>query len=208
MKSSELLSQRSALVAQARQLHDQIKSESRKPSADEKTQLDKFLSDADNLKAEAEEALRSEKLEGVEAELRHVPSRKSAPLPGTLFGPTNDRDRKEALRSWALGDKNNADASYRAAQCGIDLHNPRLSLRALAKGSGSTGGYTVSTGFQNEINKALKWFANVRDFVRVVPTDSGNDLQWPTVTDVANSGATVAEAGAPATTPYNMSSMS
>ena len=199
MKSSELLQQRAAIVATARQLHDKIKSEDRKASDDEASELEKLLADADKLKADADDAARSERLEHVEADVRHVNTRRTIPAAPKLDLIT-DQDRRAALRSWCLAEtdhaERSADALYRAANCGIDLGSRVLSVRALSKGTNSAGGYDVPVGFASEIEKKLKWYCPIRSIVRTISTDSGIDLQWPVVDDTANAASIVSEAGA------------
>jgi len=65
--------------------------------------------------------------------------------------------------------------------------------RAQSVGTGSAGGFVVSTGFQAELARALKDFGGVREVARVLPTSSGNDIEWPAVDDTGNTGALLAE---------------
>lgn len=67
-----------------------------------------------------------------------------------------------------------------------------LEYRALDPGTDSAGGYVVPQLFRNEIQKKMKAFGGVRDAARVITTDSGQNLEWPTFDGTAQVGAIVA----------------
>lgn len=60
-------------------------------------------------------------------------------------------------------------------------------------GSGGAGGYTVPPQFRNDLIEQIKFFAAMRQYAQVITTDTGANLQWPTVDDTANEGAILAE---------------
>lgn len=66
-------------------------------------------------------------------------------------------------------------------------------LRAQGAGTGSAGGYLVPQGFRAKIAEALKMTGGVRAVADYVPTDSGEDLPFPTNNDTGNAGAILAE---------------
>lgn len=66
-------------------------------------------------------------------------------------------------------------------------------IRAQSSGTGSEGGFTVPEGFSNELETALKRFGGMRQAARVISTDSGNDLPWPTNDDTGNVGEILGE---------------
>ncbi|MGE4297030.1 MAG: phage major capsid protein [Desulfovibrionaceae bacterium] len=55
------------------------------------------------------------------------------------------------------------------------------------------GGYLIPTGFHNMLTEALLAFGGVRSVATMLPTDGGNPLPMPTVNDMGNKGARVAE---------------
>lgn len=65
--------------------------------------------------------------------------------------------------------------------------------RAQGVGTSSAGGYLVPQGYQAEIIKTMKDFGAVMSVARVLETESGNALPWPTVDDTSNVGALLAE---------------
>lgn len=75
---------------------------------------------------------------------------------------------------------NNSNPNFRAAQQST---------------TAGAGGYTIPTGFSNEIAVAEKYYSVVANIARVVRTSTGNDLAWPKVNDTAVSAYLLAEAG-------------
>lgn len=206
MKSAELRNQRAALVAEARKIVDKAEAEKREMHDEERASVDAKMADVDNLAQEIAKAERSEKLETVEAELRVAQPRKTAPsIPSISHRQEiTQEDRNYALRSWGLagskGADNSQDCAIRTANAGVNLNSNTLELRALSVGTTTAGGYTVPTTLSTAIEKALKYYSDVRQFCKVITTATGNELDWPTVTDVANQAAILAEAGGANTT--------
>ena len=202
MNSNEIRNNRATLIAQARSLVSKAEAEKRDLSGEENEQWNKMMSDVDTMAAQIEKAERAEKLENLEAELRHTSGRKTSPSAPTSVSFT-PADRKQAIRNWALAgtDKANvsSDAQYRAAELGINLNSRSLSVRALAAGSSSTGGATVPSGLSSEIEEKLKYYCPLRNYARVLTTDTGASLDWPRVSDIANSCTIVSEGGSIAT---------
>lgn len=56
--------------------------------------------------------------------------------------------------------------------------------------SDTAGGYTIPEGFLPEITRSMALWGPMLDpgVTRIVETDSGNDLPWPTVDDTSNEG--------------------
>jgi HK97 family phage major capsid protein len=66
-------------------------------------------------------------------------------------------------------------------------------LRALGVGTGSAGGYTVPPAFRDKLVETMKTFGGMLNVAEIINTDSGANLQWPTLDDTANVGAILAE---------------
>lgn len=60
-------------------------------------------------------------------------------------------------------------------------------------GSGAAGGYTVAPGFMRDLLVAQKAFGGMRAAARIITTDTGVDMAWPTMDDTANVATIVAE---------------
>lgn len=56
----------------------------------------------------------------------------------------------------------------------------------------SGGGYTVPEGFMAELEVALLQFGGPLNIARILRTDSGNPLPWPSLDDTSNSGEDLA----------------
>jgi len=70
----------------------------------------------------------------------------------------------------------------------------RTNVQTRAQGLTTTaGGYTVPEGFMAEINKFLSYFGGMLDAARVIRTDSGADIPWPSNDDTANTGRLLTE---------------
>lgn len=195
MTSVELRQERAKLVADARKLIDNAEAESRSLSAEEQETWDRLMADADKLKEKIDAEERKEYQALVEQELT-TSKRKVAP-----FKPESriEGSFSDALRSWFLHgtkySRSTATELDNAAQWGVNLYSPSLSLnlRALTKGTNADGGFTVPTGFVNELNVQLKYYAPFRNFVRVITTENGIDLPWPKVDDTGNKAVIIGE---------------
>lgn len=88
-----------------------------------------------------------------------------------------------AFRSWVLHGRD-----------GVDAHHRRLlEERALGVGTGAAGGFTVPQEFLRDLIVRMKAFGAVRRVARVVSTDSGADMPFPSMDDTANVGRILAE---------------
>lgn len=70
-------------------------------------------------------------------------------------------------------------------------------LRAQGEGTGSAGGFFVPPGFRQKLVERMVAFGGLANEAETITTDSGNPLEWPTLDDTSNTGAIVAESGAP-----------
>lgn len=78
------------------------------------------------------------------------------------------------------------------------LHGKSENLPKEVRAQTSTttaGGYTIPQGFQAEIDKQLQAYGGIRSISRILKTAKGENIAWPTVNDVANTGRQEAENG-------------
>ena len=195
MRSQELREQRAKIVANARVIIDGA--DGRELTPEEQAQVDAMFAEADAVEVEVEAASRKEKMEALEADVRaygQSQGRKTGPNATRSDGIYGERDRKAALRSWALYGTEHADASGHvrnaAEHYGINLGSRTLNIssmskRALVKGTASAGGALVPTDLQAEIIKRSEALSVMRQLARVITTDGGNPMEWPTVDDTA-----------------------
>jgi len=89
----------------------------------------------------------------------------------------------DAFRSWALGGPNKLTPEQRMV----------LETRSPQSTSVAAGGYTIAQEFSGELENALKAWGGVRQAARIMPTDTGALMPWPTVNDTSNKGRLLAE---------------
>ena len=65
--------------------------------------------------------------------------------------------------------------------------------RAQSVGTDSAGGYLVSDGFVPELERRMLAFNGPRQVARVIRTNSGNQIEMPSLDDTGNDGADIAE---------------
>jgi len=201
-KSIELKKQHEALLAQAKQFRAKAAAEVEEgePLApDAREQFEQMMGDAEKCRVKAQHAQDEERLEMAEAEIRQSAGRKVGRT-AVVSTPHEVRqsDAKAAFRSWIFAETDVADQSpdtaVRAAHAGCNLNSKNLELRALSVATPSAGGYTVPILLSQEIDKALKYYANFRTFCRVVTTAGGGEWDYPQVTDVSNLATVKSEA--------------
>lgn len=72
-----------------------------------------------------------------------------------------------------------------------DIGITRAAQQSTSDGS---GGYTIPTGFQAELEKAMLAFGGMLEASRIWRTNSGNVIDWPKVNDTANRAYLINEA--------------
>jgi HK97 family phage major capsid protein len=66
-------------------------------------------------------------------------------------------------------------------------------VRAAQTSTTTGGGYTIPTGFRAEIEIAELDFSGVKQVCTIIPTESGNPLDWPNSDDTAKTGKILSE---------------
>ncbi len=124
--------------------------------------------------------------------------REGAPviIPGN-GGGASEEDRaleRRAFDSWLRQRPEMWDEEVRTAiQARIAALPPEI--RALGL-TGAAGGFTVPQAFMTELERAMKSYSGILQACRVVPTQGGATMPWPTVNDTGNIGALLAEGSA------------
>ncbi|MGH3496312.1 MAG: phage major capsid protein [Nocardioidaceae bacterium] len=156
-------------------------------SGDEQRTYEAALDDVERFSAAIETEERAERIGKVMA----VPEDR-APVPSETAeesetGGAYDRAFGTYLRVGMAG----CDSEERALLApGADNSKE---VRALAGGSGSTGGYLIPTTTLNKMTETMKAYGGLLGFANVIDTASGNVLQWPTNNDTSNVGAILAD---------------
>lgn len=78
----------------------------------------------------------------------------------------------------------------------VNAEFKRLGITRAAQQSTTdgSGGYTIPTGFQAELEKAMKEFGGMLEASRIWRTTSGNVVDWPKINDTANRAYLLGEA--------------
>lgn len=186
--ATKLREERANLWEQMQQLL--AETEERGMSAEQQQNYDRMEGEMRRLSADVEARDRAEELE------RRMAA--PQPLPEGAIPPAGGRDDDKQRRYRAAFNRwltsrhglNSLNSAERDALVGgfVDLES-----RALGVGTGSAGGYTVPQAFLDEIVRRMKAFGAVQRVARVVNTDSGADMPFPTLDDTANVGRLLAE---------------
>lgn len=190
MTIAEIRAKQAELVAQARARLDEIKDDTTAERAAElESQHDAAMAEHDKLEARAE---REERLAKA----------KEALETGDDRAPRGE-DRSQTPGVETRGDSEIYSDAFRAflqrGREGLSKEErsvlAKTEARAQAVGTGSAGGYLVPQGFMAELVKSLKAWGPMLDpgVGRVLTTDSGNSIPWPTMNDTSNEGALIAE---------------
>lgn len=105
----------------------------------------------------------------------------------------NRENRNSAVKLFLLGGMSNLNEEQRklanqaAARFNGGVQN------AMSTGTGSEGGYTTQNEFGNTLLEALKAFGGIRQVATVIPTETGQPLDWPTTDATSETGEIVGE---------------
>jgi HK97 family phage major capsid protein len=185
MTTKALREQRAKLVEDAGAILTKAKTDKRDMTGEERSQWEKLHADADKLLKDIET---EERQEAANASVNRAIESRAAR--GELQ-PSNDPaevaqiERRAFLDYCANGingmsDENRAIMQKRRRELGPD------EKRAAQTITTTGGGYTIPTGFVAQLEKSLLAFSNMRQVCRVLRTDGGNPLQFPTVNDTTN----------------------
>lgn len=216
----ELRDRRVKAIEDARAIYAQADKEKREATPEEVTRFDKFMAEADSLKADID---RRERLATEEKALAETTGR---PTPNPVGTTTVDyavraRQRDLALRAWAKAPIEGqtdqlgrlvqiSDEERAAAQAvGVRLDRNTLNYRlfdnaprsqreieeraALGIGSAGIGLNTVPDEGMRALETALLAFGGMRQVASVIRTATGAALPIPTSNDTGNVGARLAE---------------
>lgn len=200
----EMRERRAKVVAQARDLRDQITDDTDDARrAELEQQFDRAMAEADDLRARID---REQRLFDAEQDLRGVPGL-AGERPGVIPAQ-GETDADAARRAAAYDDAFLAYLRYgsgglqpeqmQVLREGRQAMTPEMlaalpaNLRAQST-SNSAGGYSIPTDTRSELIRSMEDYGGVRPLARVLTTASGNQIDWPTVNDTSNKAAIVSE---------------
>ena len=174
----ELRQERRSLVQKMRDLVDFAEAEKRDLTPLELEHWDKVERDEKVLTERIERAERLDALSKVDVPEPRGLSRESASV------ARDPEFREKAFSKWLRSGVNNLDVEERAALG---------EQRALAVGTDSAGGYTVSKIFDTTLRTNMLAYGSIMNVVTRLPTETGAQLLIPTSDDTSNVGAILAE---------------
>lgn len=180
-----LRAKRAKIITDAREL---ISAET--VGAEDSARFDAMMAEADGLMAQIE---RVERASALEAELAEDRLRvRTETRVSVEEQAENSAREKRLLAAWMTGRTADLSDEDRAAIAKRAAADPRFQ-NAASVGTTTAGGYTVAPDFMRELLIAQKAFGGMRGAARVISTDTGVDLPWPTMDDTANVATIVAE---------------
>lgn len=201
------------LRAKRAKLHEQGKAilegaKDRELTAEERAAFDKVSTDMDAMKADIDRVEKWEaegrELEASKAETREVTERAKPGSPEERLVQKN-----EATSRWLSGGdltpEQRALIGVRAGEGGrqeitLHLRTPyeRVRDRYLAEQRAAqtvtttAGGYLIPRGFSDMLEVSMLAYGGVEKVADIFETETGNTLDWPTITDSANTGRLLA----------------
>ena len=183
MNLLHLKERRANVWSQMTSILDTAEAEARELTVEERTAYDAAEKDLDDLTADIDRVERHANRPALEERSRET----STPEHRNEDDPTVQY--RQAFEQYVTRGMLTLTAEDRA------LLAQHLDAETRAQGVGTTtaGGYLVPEGYSGEILRVMKDFGAVMSVARVLTTDSGNALPWPTVDDTAQVGALLAE---------------
>ena len=187
-RSTELRQERSALYDQAQAL---IPASGQQWTSENRTKFDAMMTDID-AKADID---RLEKAEALETEMRSAlpvsPSARAA-----SYSENGSEVDLKVVEAQQKRYRKAFDSYLRRGMGSISQEDLNI-LRSQGQSAeyrdqdptnGPGGGFVVPTGFQNELEIALKQYGGVRQACRTITTATGAPLPWPTTNDAGVMG--------------------
>lgn len=187
MRINELRQKRGQHVAAMQAIVDKAGAEARALTAEERQEWDRLDAAQEDLKAQIGREERMLELG------REIAAKAGTPVTGPdgrqSTALEEEQRHQAALTAWARGGVEGLDAEQRSF-----LASRRAPAEARAQSTSNTaGGYTVPQSFSGELERAMKDFSGVMQACRIMPTDSGATLPWPTLNDTAQLGEQLGE---------------
>lgn len=194
LKIQELKQERANLWTEARKILDKADTEKRAMTADETTNYENLDKKIDDLTADIQRREKEFERERAFAET-HVPEHREDGSKSEKRAVDKEEYRSaymNYIRYGVSGLTQEERALITPQKVNLDSE-----MRALSAVTGAAGGYTVPTGFYNQLVEAKKTFGGMRTSgATILITASGNSIPIPTADDTGNMGELVPESGA------------
>ena len=189
-RSLELRQERSALYDEAQKL---VPGTGQKWASENRTKFDAMMLDMDTMKADID---RLEKSESVSDELRAGLGKANGATKVGSYTEDVSGDDPKAVEARQKRYRKAFDAYLRRGANSISPEDLNI-LRSQGQSAeyrdqdpttGPGGGFLIPTGFQRELEIALKQYGGVRQSARTITTATGAPLPWPTTNDTGVMG--------------------
>ena len=208
-KLQDLQDQRNKLEAEIKDLgqsQENWNAEDRAKWDDLNAEYDRIDKERVGVQEQLQVAARLEQLRGTE-------DRKNWQANKEGVKPITEQTKRNALIAWCKrknGEDINDNLREAAHRCNVSLEADTYQVdlrtgmggfthegfgqefRAQSVGTDSEGGYLVPEGFSGELERKLQSYGGIRRLARVIRTATGNNIPWPTNSDVS-SGALLSE---------------
>ena len=206
-----LREERMKLINEARALIEVAEKESRDMNEEEQGKYDTVFADADSLKKridrledqariEAEHIKDADPVEGEETSSEKITRQAMDLVVTKQFNhgyDSLDKPQRKILDHYKKEEKvfwKNLQEGYSSLDADEKkIFAENIKTRQQSVGTNSAGGFLVPKQFQLELDKALLEFGGMREAARVIRSDKGGTLDWPTVDDTNNKGRFLAE---------------
>jgi HK97 family phage major capsid protein len=178
-KRANVWSQMTSILDTAEERGDGLTAEERSTYTNAETELDDLSGQIDVLERHANRGLGFD----APADTREVPEHRETPDAEAAY--------RDAFSAYLRGGVEDLTTEQRTVLRSGFVDGKEL--RAQSVGTNSAGGYTVPTGFRNQIIERMKDYGAVQNVATVITTDSGQALPWPTNDDTGNVGVLLAE---------------
>jgi len=116
------------------------------------------------------------------------------PSTATTTPEGEEKRYEEAFSTWfRRGDKGLSDEQRAVLDSGHGLSTAPNSAGISAGGTGYDAGYLIPQGFWMNLQIAIKEYGGILPYCRMVQTDSGQPMPWPTVDPTAIVGSYITE---------------
>lgn len=203
IKSKQLRQDRAALVEANKKTLEAIEGEKNEARVKElEAEWDKRDNDIEALGRQIERAERQERLDAeMEQPANQRRSGREAPNGGGNQTEEQRKDERERYRRayWAqlAGSEISGEDEALLRRNFRTLRGNVINLEGRAMSTAAAaGGYGIPEGFMPDLEASMLAFGGVRPVARILRTQSGNALPWPTVNDTGNEASIVGEGSA------------
>ena len=200
-RAKELRQQRGEHIEKMQGLVDKAATEKRELSTEEHAEWGRLDAAQEKLGKDIEAIEKTERLAKELAETRGRRVDTGTQTARTEVDPAEREKRyNEAFREFVINGERDMAPEHRAAlqtrgrsMTEEEAREVRSEMRAQGVGTSSAGGATVPASFMRELDVAIKDYSGVMQAARVVDTDTGASMPWPTANDTGQTGEQLGE---------------